>query len=99
MASPFERSPIDGTDDYAVPLTIAENVFLKAMPPVIALRLESPGSETTGERTVQQWALTREPSRVPNGKPQGVPSLSELNTAEHGIGHGHPEGEIADISP
>ena len=60
MTSPFERSPIDGTDDYAVPLTIAENVFLKSMPPVIALRLESPASETTGEQTVQQWALTRD---------------------------------------
>ena len=60
MSSPFERSPIDGTDDYAVPLTIAENVFLKAMPPVIALRLESPASETTGERNVQQWALTHD---------------------------------------
>ena len=63
MTSPFERSRVDGTDEYAVPLTIAENVFLKAMPPVIALRLESPASETTGEQTVQQWALTRDQAK------------------------------------
>ena len=60
MTSPFEGSAIDGTDEQAVPLTIAENVFLKAMPPVLALRLESPTSQSSDERTVQQWALTRD---------------------------------------
>ena len=60
MADPFDSSSIDGTTGSAVPLTIVDQLFLKPFPPVIAMRLESPVSESSGERIVQQWALTRD---------------------------------------
>ena len=60
MANPFDRASVDGTDAYAIPLTVVDRLFLKPLPPVIGLRLESPASESSGERIVQQWALTRD---------------------------------------
>ena len=65
MTDPFERFSIDGTEASMLRLVIAEQLFLKALPMqglphVVALRLESPVSETSGEKTVQQWALSRD---------------------------------------
>ena len=60
MADPFKRSSVDGTENSVIPLTVVDQLFLKSLPPVIALRLESPASETSGNRIVQQWALTRD---------------------------------------
>ena len=60
MTDPFTRHSVDGTDNTVIPLTVVEQLFLKQLPPVIALRLESPPSETSGNRIVQQWALTRD---------------------------------------
>ena len=45
-------------------LTIVDQLFLKPFPPVIAMRLESPVSESSGERIVQQWALTRDQAQL-----------------------------------
>ena len=44
MANPFDRASVDGTDAYAIPLTVTvvDKLFLKPLPPVIGLRLESP---------------------------------------------------------
>ena len=63
MPDPFTKSKIDGTQEYAVPLKVVDQLYLKAMPPVIALRLESLPSETSGEKTAEQWGLTRDQAR------------------------------------
>ena len=63
MNDPFTKSQIDGTQEYAVPLKVVDQLYLKSMPPVIALRLESPASENTGEKTAEQWGLTRDQAR------------------------------------
>ena len=60
MADPFKRSSVDGTENSVIPLTVVDQLFLKSLPPVIALRLESPASETSGDRTVEQWALSHD---------------------------------------
>ena len=60
MTDPFTRHPVDGTESSVIPLRVVEQLFLKPLPPVIALRLEPPASETSGDRTVEQWALTRD---------------------------------------
>ena len=49
MADPFKRSSVDGTEDSVIPLTVVDRLFLKSLPPVIALRLESPANETSGD--------------------------------------------------
>ena len=60
MTNPFDRASVDGTADSVIPLTVVDQLFLKSLPPVIALRLESPASESSGDRIIQQWALTRD---------------------------------------
>ena len=60
MADPFKRSSVDGMEDSVIPLTVVDQLFLKSLPPVIALRLESPANETSGDRITQQWVLTRD---------------------------------------
>ena len=51
---PFRRHPVDGTNKFAVPLTTAYEIHLKAMNgSVIALSLVSPVNRTTGEETRQ----------------------------------------------
>ena len=60
MTDPFKRSSVDGTETSMVPLKVVDQLFLKSMPPVIALRLESPPSGTSGDQTVEQWALIRD---------------------------------------
>ena len=54
MADPFKRSSVDGTEDSVIPLTVVDQLFLKSLPPVITLRLESPANETSGDRITQQ---------------------------------------------
>ena len=56
----FIRHPIDGTERFAVPLTIAEEIYLKWVDDlnVIALSMVSPVSKTSGESIRQQWAIT-----------------------------------------
>ena len=63
MTNPFTKSQIDGTQEYAVPLKVVDQLYLKAMPRVIALRLESPASADSGEKTAEQWGLTRDQAR------------------------------------
>ena len=60
MSNPFDQSTIDGTDDTVIPLKVVRQLYLRALPPVIALRLESPASDTSGEITAEQWGLTRD---------------------------------------
>ena len=63
MTDPFTRHSVDGTVNSVIPvipLKVVEQLFLKPLPPVIALRLESPASENSGDRTVEQWGLTRD---------------------------------------
>ena len=60
MTDPFTRHSVDGTESSVIPLRVVEQLFLKPLPPVIALRLESPASETSGDRTVEQWALSND---------------------------------------
>ena len=60
MNDPFTRHSVDGTKSSVIPLRVVEQLFLKPLPPVIALRLESPASETSGDRTVEQWALSHD---------------------------------------
>ena len=59
MADSFKQSSVDGTEDSVIPLTVVDQLSLRSLPAVIALRLESPGNETSGDRITQQWALTR----------------------------------------
>ena len=62
MTNPFDRSAIDDTDDTddtVIPLKMVGQVYLRALPGVITLRLESPASDTSGEITAEQWGLTR----------------------------------------
>ena len=60
MTDPFTRHSVDGTESSVIPLRVVEQLFLKPLPPVIALRLEFPASETSGDRTVEQWALSND---------------------------------------
>ena len=60
MADPFKRSSVDGRENSVIPLTVVDQLFLKSLPPVIALRLESPANGPSGNRITQQWALTRD---------------------------------------
>ena len=55
MTYPFTRSSVDGTDNSVTPLKVVKQLFLKVRAPVIALRLKSQASESTGEHAVQQW--------------------------------------------
>ena len=58
MTDPFQRSSVDGTENSVIPLTVVDQLFLKSLPPVIALRLESPANGPSVNRITQQWALT-----------------------------------------
>ncbi len=59
MTDPFTRHSIDGTENSLIPMKVVEQLFLKPLPSVIALRLESPASETSRDRIIEQWALSR----------------------------------------
>ena len=58
MTEPFGGFTVDGTDASIIPLKVTDQLYLKALPPVIALRLETQPSEG-GEIISEQWALTR----------------------------------------
>ena len=60
MTNPFDQSAIDGTDETVIPLKVVGQLYLRTLPPVTALRLESPTNETTREITAEQWGLTRD---------------------------------------
>ena len=47
MADPFKRSSVDGTENSVIPLMVVDQLFLKSLPTVIALRLESPCPAST----------------------------------------------------
>ena len=63
MNQPFDQWPIDGTDSSVFKLVIVDQLYLRRVQDLIALRLESPLRESTGERTVQQWGLTGDQAR------------------------------------